>query len=147
MKVIPEFKGEFAWLSNFYQEPLTIDRITYPSGEHAFQAMKSDDMQIRWLISQAHTSAEAKKIGRSITLVSNWHESYRYFAMELVQGAKFAPGTKLGSWLRSTGDSVLIEGNHWHDNDWGVCRCGTCKDGRNLLGWMLMRQRSWLQRV
>ena len=36
----------------------------------------------------------------------------------------------------------LIERNHWHDNYWGSCTCGACKDqGANHLGKILMKVR------
>ena len=45
--------------------------------------------------------------------------------------------------LLETGDSVLIEGNTWHDNYWGNCSCAKCKDieGKNMLGRLLMQVR------
>lgn len=145
VRAITHFKGSYTWLSNFYQSPVVIDDIMYPSGEHAFNAQKTTDPRIRGVIAAAKTSAEAKSIGRSVNLIDGWDEYRRYDAMILVQGTKFAPGTLLAGWLVGLGDTILIEGNQWHDNTWGVCYCGQCKNGHNLLGWILMRQRSFLR--
>jgi predicted NAD-dependent protein-ADP-ribosyltransferase YbiA (DUF1768 family) len=39
--------------------------------------------------------------------------------------------------LLSTGDALLVEGNHWGDIFWGVCR----GEGENWLGRLLMALR------
>lgn len=140
---ITVFRGAYSWLGNFYQSPITLptDGITYPSGEHAFNAQKTNDIRMRHLIAAAKTSAEAKKLGRAVTLVDGWDVCGRYDAMTLVQATKFAPFSVLAGLLLNTGSAVLIEGNTWHDNTWGVCYCGACTGGHNLLGWMIMQQR------
>jgi ribA/ribD-fused uncharacterized protein len=142
---ITRFKGSYGWLSNFYQSPITLDQIVYPSGEHAFSAEKTTDRRMKNLIAAAKTSAEAKRLGRSVNLVDGWDAYRRYDAMVRVQVAKFAPNSLLAGWLVGTGDTVLIEGNEWHDNTWGICYCGQCSNGHNLLGWILMQQRSRLR--
>jgi ribA/ribD-fused uncharacterized protein len=142
--VISRFSGPFAYLNNFHQAVVTIDGIDYPSGEHAFHAQKTEDAAARWRIAKASTSAEAKRLGRAVVLVDGWNEYLRYEAMERVIEAKFYPGRSLSDRLCETGDAVLIEGNTWHDNTWGICSCGRCKGGHNLLGWMLMRRRAYL---
>ena len=43
MKTIDKFKNEHEFLSNFYPSPITIEDITYPTVEHAFQAAKTLD--------------------------------------------------------------------------------------------------------
>jgi hypothetical protein len=60
---------------------------------------------------------------------------------------------ELAIMLISTGDAELIEGNTWHDNFWGRCRCrgafGNCPritsaegpEGLNWLGKVLMETR------
>ena len=49
----------------------------------------------------------------------------------------------------ATGDKYLTEGNNWHDNYWGVCKCNSskCLDkvGRNKLGKILMQIREELR--
>jgi len=47
----------------------------------------------------------------------------------------------LGDQLLATGDVELIEGNTWHDTEWGVCN----GIGKNKLGKILMRIREILK--
>lgn len=41
--MIKEFRGEYAWLSNFTAVPVVLDGIQYPSVEHAYMSAKSKD--------------------------------------------------------------------------------------------------------
>lgn len=34
--MIDNFDGEYTFLSNFYESPMTIQDITYPTNEHFF---------------------------------------------------------------------------------------------------------------
>jgi predicted NAD-dependent protein-ADP-ribosyltransferase YbiA (DUF1768 family) len=45
--------------------------------------------------------------------------------------------------LIKTYPKILIEGNTWHDNHFGVCNCYQCrkKEKENVLGKTLMRVR------
>jgi predicted NAD-dependent protein-ADP-ribosyltransferase YbiA (DUF1768 family) len=40
---ITSFTGDFAFLSNFYPHAVQIDGDVYPTNEHSFQALKTDD--------------------------------------------------------------------------------------------------------
>ena len=42
MNKITSFKDEYRFLSNFYQSPVTLDGLTYPNAEAAFQAQKCE---------------------------------------------------------------------------------------------------------
>lgn len=64
-KDIRWFKGEYSFLSNFYQVPVTYEGITYDSSECAFQAQKSLDNEVRKTF-QHMTQAVAKKAGRCV---------------------------------------------------------------------------------
>ena len=48
MQQITEFRGEYAFLSNFYEVPVKYEGMTYPSSEAAFQAMKCEDKSERY---------------------------------------------------------------------------------------------------
>lgn len=50
--IINSFTGKYAFLSNFYPSPITIDNIQYPTVEHAFQAQKTLDIKERIKISK-----------------------------------------------------------------------------------------------
>jgi predicted NAD-dependent protein-ADP-ribosyltransferase YbiA (DUF1768 family) len=60
---------------------------------------------------------------------------------------KFVNHSEFRRKLLATGDSMLVEGNIWHDNDWGDCSCERCanKPGQNNLGRLIMQVRKELQ--
>ena len=66
--------------------------------------------------------------------------------MRLAVGMKFEQGVELRVLLLATGDAELVEGNSWHDNDWGDCWCDRCVEvlGANMLGVILMEVRGRL---
>lgn len=142
---VTEFRGAFAFLSNVYRFTFYYRGVLFPTSEHAFHWDKTDDPILKERIRNAGTPHEAKAIGRSVSLVPDWQTYRRYVSMESILAAKFDPGLQTAEWLRNTGQAVLVEGNRWHDNDWGYCFCAKCAGtGRNLLGWMLMRHRHYL---
>ena len=137
--MIDRFDGDYAFLSNFDPSPITIDRITYPTVEHAFQAAKTDNRLERERIAVLPTPGAAKRAGRKVTLRPDW-ERVKVALMEDLVRRKFADPERAGK-LLATGDDELVEGNTWNDRFWGVCR-GT---GRNELGKILMRVRTELR--
>lgn len=154
LPVIDDFRDAYQVFSNFARIPVAIYshlekcEITYPTGEHAFNAAKTLDPAERAAILAAPTPGEAKRIGRRVTLRPGWDERIRYAAMRAVLEAKFAPGSSAAAVLLATGPSTLVEGNTWHDQHWGDCRCGraSCKrPGDNHLGRMLMERRTVLR--
>jgi hypothetical protein len=67
--------------------------------------------------------------------------------MEDLLRQKFAPGSELAAKLVATYPRMLIEGNNWHDNYWGSCRCDVCGfKGMNVLGVLLMTIRAELRK-
>jgi ribA/ribD-fused uncharacterized protein len=150
MPVIDRFTGAYAFLNNFHPHPIRYEDRWYRSNEHAFAAAKTLDETVRARIAAAVTPGEAKRLGRAAPLRTWWDQYLRYTVMEELQELKFVPRSELAARLLSTGDAVLIEGNEWHDQVWGDCRCGraTCLSrGMNLLGWMLMRRRTQLANI
>lgn len=152
--VIDDFRGEWEALSNFAPIPVTIysrlegREVTYPTGEHAFNAAKTVDPAERAAIVAASSPGEAKRLGRRATLRPGWDEQIRYAAMRMVVEAKFTPGSPAGAVLLSTGDAALVEGNTWHDQHLGDCRCGRAlcgRSGENWLGALLMARRAELR--
>jgi predicted NAD-dependent protein-ADP-ribosyltransferase YbiA (DUF1768 family) len=65
--------------------------------------------------------------------------------MQLLLWKKFMQ-PRLRKKLQETGTQMLVEGNYWHDNFWGNCKCKKCKDitGQNTLGILLMALREEL---
>lgn len=146
--VIDGFSEQYSFLSNFHTHPVYYECRWFPSNEHAFAAAKTRDEAQRAWIAAATTPGEAKRRGRSVTLKPHWDTYWRYVTMDNLLAAKFARETEMAERLFRTGDAMLIEGNAWHDQVWGDCRCGrpACTPtGMNLLGWMLMRRREELR--
>lgn len=144
LTVIDAFRGQWAFLSNFHPAVLNWEGITYPTAEHAFNAGKTLDPSKRLTISQAPTPREAKRLGRAVQLRPDWDVRVRFEVMAAVLRAKFACREERANALLSTGRVMLIEGNTWHDQVWGDCRCGRepCAEaGANHLGELLMELR------
>ena len=136
---ILQFEGKYRFLSNFYPEPVTYNGYTYQTAEHAFQSAKAVDEKGRKWVEDAGRPGEAKSRGRTVTLRPDW-EGVKVQVMYEVLRAKFSGALK-GA-LLSTGTAILVEGNTWHDNTWGVCVCGRCPGwGENLLGNILAQVR------
>jgi len=135
---IKEFIGEYRFLSNFYEIPLTYKGIEYPSSEHAYVSAKSDDLKFKIKVSKVETPGRVKRLGSKVTLIKDW--DYKKFAiMEEIVRIKFEDPV-LSKKLLDTGDRPLYEGNKWRDTTWGVdINTGV---GRNELGKILMKIRT-----
>jgi ribA/ribD-fused uncharacterized protein len=144
-QAIMQFTGRWDCLSNFYPSPLMVgDGITYPTAEHAFQAMKTPDRGIRATIAAYTLPGAAKQAGRKLNLRPDWERIKKQVMLRVVM-AKFARNPELALRLCATGNALLVEGNTWHDNYWGDCHCGqraACEmPGLNYLGQILMAAR------
>lgn len=165
MIIIPEFEGVYRIFSNFY--PWSGKLVTpggmefmaelqtrlwgYPTTEHFFQAMKTKVLEERVQFKDINmTAGQAKRAGRrNITYRGDteWN-AIKDDVMLAGCRIKFAAGTEAADVLLLTGDSILIEGNRWHDNYWGTCHCNRddCQaEGRNQLGITLMKIRGELR--
>lgn len=144
---IDSFRGRWAFLSNFHPAPMMWSGILYPTSEHAFNAGKTLDDEQRYWIADAPTPREAKRRGRTVELRQGWDERVRFEVMASVLEAKFGCHPGRVAALLSTGGAVLVEGNTWHDQVWGDCRCGRAAclpAGANHLGRLLMELRARL---
>lgn len=139
MKEILEFKGPYFFLSNFYPSAFVWLGLRWPTAEHAFQAMKSQDPKIWKVVQNLRTPADAKNFGRhNIRLRKDW-EVVKIPTMAEVQEAKYSMPLMEAKLLR-TEDAYLSEGN-WHGDDfWGYCF--KTKQGRNELGKLIMTERA-----
>lgn len=142
--MINSFDGEFAFLSNFYDSPISDGRMIMPTVEHYFQAAKADSMYDYIAIATAATPGQAKRAGRKAVLRHDW-EDVKMNVMREALRKKFSD-PELKAKLLATGDQILEEGNTWHDNFWGVCHCVKCQDtmAHNHLGKLLMELRTEL---
>ncbi|HEY7089515.1 MAG TPA: NADAR family protein, partial [Tepidisphaeraceae bacterium] len=137
---IPEFQGEYRFLSNFWPADVVYEGITYPTAEHAYQAAKTLDPEQRKKIAALPTPAEAKAAGRELKLRDDW-ETAKFVVMEDVVRYKFTHHPDLAAKLLDTGDATLEEGNTWNDRIWGVYH----GQGENRLGKILMKVRDELR--
>lgn len=132
---ITYFRDSHFFLSNYYELPLYFEGAWYPTAEHAFQAAKTTNEEMRTAIRKSNSPAKAKRMGRNLTLRPRW-DSMRVEVMRTILRSKFKDMVMRGM-LMSTGDADLIEGNTWGDTFWGVCR----GRGQNTLGQLLMEIR------
>lgn len=135
--VIDRFRGEHAFLSNFFPATIYLDEAIYPSVEHAYQATKTLDLRDRlpFQIAGTMTPADAKRAGQLLDLRRDWLR-IRVDVMRDLLRRKFARDP-LRAQLVSTWPSALIEGNDWNDQFWGTVD----GEGQNTLGVLLVEVR------
>jgi len=144
---IAEFRGDYRFLSNFAPYPVMFDGVEYPTAEHAYVAAKTLDPAIRAAIRLIDKPGDAKYRGKSVPLRPDWEEVRDQIMLDIVR-SKFTRNADARDQLLATGDAELIEGNRWHDNYWGRCRCKDCTrnvEARNVLGRALMTVREELR--
>jgi len=151
--VIPEFKGEDYFMSNFYaheQHFRTADKpLCMPTAEHVFQAAKyraldaDEDAKVAYVVkvAAAKTPTEARKLGKSVKGldIQAW-DDMKIEVMREILLSKFSD-PDLEARLLGTGDAMLVEGNTWGDTFWGRCD----KKGYNILGVLLMELRGYFR--
>lgn len=139
-KKINSFRGEYSFLSNFYEAPVEYEGLTYQSSEAAYQAQKCADPKDREAFT-AMNPAEAKKAGRTVTIREDW-EDVKISVMTGIVRAKFEQNPDLAGMLLATKDAYLEEGNNWGDRVWGTVN----GEGANNLGLILMDTRKFLSK-
>lgn len=142
---IDRFDGGYQYLSNFYEAPVLFEGLHYRNSEAAYQASKSVHPGVRAYFTDLSPD-EARKLGRAIPIRPDWL-TVRADTMRRVVHAKFTQNPALALALVQTGDAELEEGNWWHDNFFGNCRCPNCAaiPGQNMLGKILMEERERLR--
>ena len=146
MDKIDSFRGQFEFLSNFYNAYVDYDGIRYENNEAAFQAQKvapkkGEKVFIDPRLRFSHLNpSEAKKLGRRVPLRKDWEE-VKLSVMEGIVQAKFEQNEDLKERLLATGDTYLEEGNTWGDKIWGTVH----GEGENNLGKILMKVRDRLR--
>lgn len=139
--MIDSFTGDYQFLSNFHPHPLTYEGVTYPTAEHAYQAQKTLHPSERTMIAKLRTPGLAKKAGKLLVLRPDW-ERVKVQVMREILTEKFKH-YHLRKQLSYTAGQTIVEGNYWHDNYWGMCRCERCANtvSENHLGKLLMEIR------
>lgn len=136
------FKGPFRWLSNYHLCDIEFEGLIYPSTEHAYQAAKFSSLEDREKVRKAEKPVIAKKMGTKAVVPLNWHESRKQEVMYEICKYKFTKHEELKQKLLNTKNIEIVEGNSWHDNEWGSCFCQDCgNNGKNMLGKILMQIR------
>lgn len=139
--MINQFRGEYFFLSNFFESPIIYKGISYKNNEAAFQAQKVNSPGEQSEFSNL-TPADAKRKGRRVKLRKDvdWDAVKTTYMYEIVK-AKFMQNAELRIKLLETGNEHLEEGNTWGDRIWGTVN-GV---GQNRLGKILMRVREELR--
>lgn len=161
--VIPEFRGEYYFLSNYFYAPFIWRGIEFKWAEQAFAYAKTffaiddkprnyqgefvtEEEYFQGHILNAESPGDAKKLGRQCKInVAEW-DKYKVMYMREIVHAKFRTGQgNLVGQLINTGSMMLVEGNDWGDNFWGRTLDKTTgkRVGFNTLGVILMEERGF----
>lgn len=140
------FTGRYRCLDNFYPLPLYIDGLMWPTSEHYYQAMKTDNPRYRNKVRNAKSPGEAKALGRDPKHppTPHWEAGLKFDVMRRALKVKFDPEINFPIWagLMMTGVRPIYEGNTWNDDIWGIIKqTDGSWSGKNHLGRMLM----WLR--
>lgn len=136
---IDSFRGEYNFLSNFYEAPVEVYGLKYQNSEAAFQAQKTLNFAMRQRFTTMNPT-EAKRMGKMIILRDDWEDVKLQIMLDVVR-AKFSQNPELAQKLVETGDLYLEEGNTWGDRTWGTVN----GSGANWLGLILMKVREEMQ--
>lgn len=133
---------QWAWLSNFAPTPIVDKKnAIWPTAEHAYQGQKTHDTKWKRTIRGATTPATAKRWGKQVPVRSDW-DKVKVKIMRNILAAKFGQSDELHTKLIQTDGRELIHLSPW-DGFWGT---GPSKNGKNMLGKLLMELRSAYQK-
>lgn len=160
MKVVQEKTGVFEqfstkigneWVHSFLSNGHIEPDGTFVEREYqAAKAAREEDAALILACEKPFGPDGCKKLGRSVELRPDW-DQVKFQVMTRLVMAKFKDHPELAEGLLATRDDLLVEGNTWHDNIWGDCRCNRpdhpeCKEpGLNWLGQILMCVREALR--
>lgn len=130
---ITSFRGQHAFLSNFYTAPIERRGILYPTAEHAYQAAKTGSRKMKRRIAASPSPKLAKHLGYKVELRDDWEEVKFRIMLNIVR-MKFKQNPNLIPRLLATWPEGLIHDNTHGDTLWGTVN----QIGRNHLGIILM---------
>ena len=133
--MIDQFRGDYAFLSNFHPSAVVHDGMQFATVEHAYQAAKATNLGDRYKIQQCKTPGQAKRMGATIPVREDWR-TINFGVMKELLRQKFL-NPELRTKLLETSGHELVEGNNWGDVFWGKVE-GV---GANHLGRLLMEVR------
>lgn len=129
--------------SNFAAFAVQYNGLLWPTSEHAYQAAKFDDAELKEKIRQATTPQEAYDIAHQHEdMVRATWDAEKVKVMESVVRAKVEQHVLVQRKLLESGDARIVEDSPT-DSFWGW---GPDKQGKNHLGKILMMLRSELQK-
>jgi hypothetical protein len=138
---IKEFQDEYRWLSNFHPVEITVFGVVYPSVEHAYMSLKSDDPEWKEFCRTEPKAGKVKRASRDIKLIDGWHDKKVVYMQKLIM--KKFEHQDLRDKLMATGDCEIEEGNNHGDEFWGI-NLKTGK-GQNWLGRLIMQEREQIR--
>lgn len=143
-------RDPFGWGSNFSKHKVVLPYpfqgakqfVSYPTGEHRFQAMKASTSESHEYVRAASSPFDAKKRGgpHGIVLRPGWGNNYGdlcWYVMAEVVLHKALQHSVIKAALLITGDRPIYEDSPT-DDIWGV-RFESDYRGKNLLG------RAWME--
>lgn len=140
--------------SNFWEdESGWCLEVEFQARKH--EGHKARQFTIRMCQGNAKKKADpgkAKQLGRKWKLTPQELKAWDARKLEVMRelmAEKVQRSPEFREWLKNTGTQLIVEGNWWHDNFWGNCRCVNqdgkhpeCKKaGKNWLGHVLMDAR------
>lgn len=137
VKNVKGFFGDYRFLSNYHVCPVYFEGQLFGSTEAAYQAAKTEDLNIRSSFICLSPN-DSKKMGNQIIVRNGWN-SMKYDVMSSVLFDKFYRNQDLREALLATENKYLEETNHWGDIYWGVCD----GKGESNLGKLLMAIREF----
>jgi len=138
MSKINKFRGDYAFLSNFYPCIIHYKEMTFRCSEAMFQSFKCRTREDAEMF-QDFDGLTSKRMSHKIKVRDDWY-NISISAMYITLKEKFTQNPALKEKLLATGDSYLEEGNTWNDKFWGV----SYGVGENYLGKLLMLVRKEL---
>ncbi|CAH0447901.1 hypothetical protein SM033_00077 [Vibrio phage vB_VpaM_sm033] len=144
--VVYGFRGRYGFLSNMARldNPIVLkdpdgNDVKFPTVEHFFQAVKSEDWDDRKYVAAIKTPGEAKKwVYANVATRDDWDDiqiGVMYHGLKW----KFSENnpTILEKAKKLKG-MTLLEANMWGDHYWGVNHL--TGDGENVLGRLIMKR-------
>lgn len=134
-----KLNDKYGCFSNFYHCDIYIDNKKWMSSEHYYQAQKFSGTIYEEIIRNINNPMKAAIIGRdkNLPLRKDW-DTIKDSIMKKAVLCKFKQNENLKEVLLSTGNQRIVE-NTSDDYYWG---CGKLKNGKNMLGIILMQVRN-----
>lgn len=132
----------YGCFSNFSKYSFVLDDKLWPTSEIYFQSKKFEGTEHEEIIRNMDNSLEASKYGRrrDLPIRPDW-DQVKDDIMRKAVYAKFSQNKILKEILLSTGSQEIVE-ETTNDDYWG---CGSNKNGKNMLGKILMETREKLR--